>query len=78
MGEMGRGESGGSWRARRRASGMRPFRTARISRRENPRAEKLEGFPLSGGVSPLENENRLASNKGIYRFVLGESGLCGV
>ena len=29
---------------------------------KTPRVEKLDGFPLSGGIPPLKNERRLGSN----------------
>ena len=45
-----------SWRA------TTPDSLSRNSRSKNPRAEILQGFPLSGGASPLGDTNRIGPN----------------
>ena len=39
-----------------------PVSRSKNPRKKNPRFEAFEGFPLSGGNSPLQNRNRLGSN----------------
>ena len=42
---------------------------------KKPRVEKRKGFPLSGGISPLENKKRLGSSPRICRFLVREPGV---
>ena len=51
-----------------------PDSRGRNRRGANPLLEKLGGFPVSGGVSPLGGKSRLGSNSRISRFLLRDSG----
>ena len=60
-----------------RPTSVTPDSHSKNSHSKNARVEKFQGFPSSGGISPLKHENRLESNLRTSRSLLRESGVHG-